>query len=69
MDDPPTLPLFSAAKNAKKCNNNNNSQNIQQNIPSSTQVSNQFYPPTGFFLLCASMFNQPYNNFPNNLPP
>ncbi|RGB23340.1 hypothetical protein C1646_779117 [Rhizophagus diaphanus] len=69
LDDPLTLPLFSAAKNAKKCNNNNNSQNIQQNIPSATQVSNQFYPLTGFFLLYPGMFNQSYNNFPNSLPP
>ncbi|CAB4401622.1 unnamed protein product [Rhizophagus irregularis] len=83
LDDPPTLPLFSAAKNAKKRNNNNYSQNIQQNIPcnnnysqniqqnipSTMQASNQFYPPTGFFLLYPGMFNQPYNNFPNSLPP
>ncbi|CAB4425909.1 unnamed protein product [Rhizophagus irregularis] len=83
LDDPPTLPLFSAAKNAKKRNNNNYSQNIQQNIPcnnnysqniqqnipSTMQASNQFYPPTGFFLLYPGMFNQPYNNFQNSLPP
>ena len=69
MDDPPTLPLFSAAKNTKKCNNNNNLQNIQQNISNTTQAPNQFYPPTGFFLVYPGMFNQPYNNFPNSLPP
>ena len=64
LDDPPTLPLFSAANNIKRCNNNyvNNNNNIQ-----SVQAPNPFYSPTGFFLLYPGMFNQNYNNFANNL--